>query len=552
MSLLSFFLPGARGLRLWLCLAILVGCFLARTFGLSDAGLVDDDSAYYTIFGEYYRKLLFTDYPMYFALDIAYKPGFFLVSTLSAIVFGYSEYMLPLTNACIAVGISLAVYRLAQLITAVSWVPVLAMAAVTFAPFLIRLDRMGLSHTAATLMLLLSIHQLLQWARYSWEGPRSLLRRAGLLLGCAFLFHPTVLIYCLTLGAVVTFQALLQYTRPLLRRLLTPLSFAGWAFLPLLCTDLIYRALFRVFPLLSSGHSAKVFGAGYFSDVVGGFGMASISGEGVQDPAFALKALALFGRDPTDYLSAVAIVAGLGLLLWRIVRGERLWAYLFIATVPLLMMSFNPYVGQYARALHATLPMLLIAAAAALGLLVETVSALRNRQALIFSIVILALSVAQVGSYARNGQFEKPAKRAEMALPRNLLSALKDAGLEKTYIYYSGFYAIHWFYYQHKYFGALPFLLQNGGLQPPADYRMILTIPEVGDKIRSGAADVVLISRMIDDRVIRLWNGHAKEDAFIAFAEKTGAPRLTQIGDYTVPDYVYVYDFRSVRERVGP
>lgn len=543
MKLASMLLPGAHGIRLWMCLVVLVGGMAIRTWGIADSGIVDDDMAYYTIFGEYYRKLLFSDYPMYFGLDIAYKPGFLFLSFLASLIFGYSEYMLPLANAFVAIGVSLAVYRLAQLLANDEWTPVAAMAAVTFVPFLIRLDRMGLSHTSATLLLLLSIHQLMLWARYSWEGPRPILRRAAMLLGGAFLFHPTVLIYCFTLGAVVFGQALAQRARPLADRLKSPLYFAAWAFAPLLLVDAIYRALFLAFPRLIAGRAQNFLSPGYLGDVLTGFTMASGSGEGSQDKAFAWKGLHLFGENVTDYLWAAAIIAGIALLLWRIWRRERVWAYLFVATVPLLMMAFNPYVGQYSRALHATLPMLLIAAAAALCRLVGAIPPVRPFRTAILSAVIVVSSIAQASSFVRQGQFDNPVKQAELALPRQLLGALKDAGVEKTYIYYSGFYGLHWFFYVNKYFGAIPFILQNGGLEPPADYRMILTPPELDQKIRDGVADVVLIRRM-DERTARAWNGHGKEDEFVALASKLSGRRLKRVGEYTVPSNVEVFDFR--------
>ncbi|MGE5477066.1 MAG: hypothetical protein ACM3Q1_10455 [Bacteroidales bacterium] len=546
MKIVSMLLPGARGLRLWLCLAVLAGGLLARTWGIADSGIVDDDMAYYAIFGEYYRKLLFAGYPMYFGLDIAYKPGFLSLSFLASLIFGYSEYMLPLANAFVATGVSLAVYRLAQLLTKDEWTPVVAMAAVTFVPFLIRLDRMGLSHTSATLLLLLSIHQLVLWARYSWEGPRSVLRRAALLLGGAFLFHPTVLIYCFTLGAVVCGHALAQRARPFVDRLKSPLYFAAWAFVPLLLVDVVYRTLFWAFPRLIAGRAPNFLSPGYLGDVLTGFAMASVSGEGSQDKAFAWKGLHLFGNGVTDYVCAAAILAGIGLLLWRMWRRERVWAYLFVATVPLLMMAFNPYVGQYARALHATLPMLLIAAAAALCRLVEAIPAVRRSRTAVLGGMVVVLSIAQASSFARQGQFDNPAKQAELALPQHLLGALKAAGAERTYIYYSGFYGLHWFFYVNKYFGAIPFILQNGGLEPPADYRMILTPAELEQKVRDGVAEVVLIRRM-DERTARAWNGHGKEDEFVALAAKLAGRRLERVGEYTVPANVEVFDFRQAR-----
>lgn len=523
--------------------------FLVRIEGLADTGVLDDDAIYYTIFGDYYRKLLFEGYPPYFALDIAYKPAFLALSTLMSAIYGYTDHTLPLLNAFLGTGVVWATWRVARHIDLDPWFALLCAAAIAFNPFFIRLDRLGISHTGATLALLLSIDQLLIWMRFRWLGSRRAADRSALLLGCAFLFHPTILLFCLAIGIAVTAQALRQTALPIGERFLTILRYAGIAALPLVAVDILYRLIFLVAPIMIGGTRLPlVAGYGYLSDVVGAFLMASRSGEGGNDPLFIWRGLGLLLPSGAFFIALPIVAGGVAVALWPRLGRARLTAMAFIALFPLSMMAFNPYVGQYDRALHATVPILSVFAAFG----VYIAAARLGRWAPRRSMPALAAAVALTGIIAfwhrdqlefRSAEF----KMDEMGLPNTVLGSLKANNEDKVYIYYSGFYGIHWFYYMNVYFGALPFVLDNPKVMPKPDYRMIGTIDELAHRLDGGEAKVVLMRRM-PDWIAALWGGRAKEEAFLAEASRRGAYRIEALNDgRRLPDHLYVYDFAARR-----
>lgn len=545
MHVVNRLFPEAAGARLWLCLLLTLAGVLLRLWDIYDIGIVDDDMAYYAIFGEYYRKLIFSNYPPYFGLDIAYKPAFLLTSLIGVTIIGLTEYTLPAVNALISVGIGIFVYRLALLVSKDRYTPILSLGATTFTPFLVYIDRLGMSHTGATLFILISIYYLILWTRYSWSGPLWLMRRAALFLGGAFLFHPTILIYCFTLGAVISWHVLMQRARPISERLRIILKFSFWAASPLLVCDVLYRIIFLVQPALVGWRGRNIFGYSYLGDVFNGFAMAGVSGEGKADPAFAWNALHVFDKGSFGQFAAAAILSGIGLFLWRLWRRERLLPFTFIAVVPLLMMAYNPYVGQYARALHATLPMLWIMAASAITAVVGAMPRDKYRPMMLGGIILCVAGAGSAISVQNHlASFRSStANRDELNLPRFLLGDLKDSGINKVYIYYSGLYGAHWFFYLNKYFDALPFVVQNR-IDPLPFYSFLFSPSEMEAAVRDGRAEIVIMRRM-DDRVARVWKGRGKEEDFLAMARKLGGRRIEGLGHLDpFPEQLYVYDFR--------
>lgn len=524
--------------------------FAFRTAWIAGHGLVDDDMAYYAIFADYYRRLIFDGAPMYFGLDIAYKPAFMLLSFVIVSVIGLTEYTLPLLNAVLGLGVAYYAMRIARLAGASTTGAVLVAAMTLFMPFLIQLDRFGLSHTGATLILLAGIERLLLWGRYPWAGPRRLLKSGGLLLGLAFLFHPTVLLFVLVEGLLVTWREVRLKVRPWRERIGDLVAFGGFAALPLLAVDVLYRILFLVWPNLTSGREETWIGMGYFGDVLNALAWASISGEGTRDPLFLWHAFGFFEpRLAGHAMAPITLAAALfGLYVARRQRSATLGWICMLALAPLSLMAFNPQVGQLARASHASIPLLLVLIALGaerLGGWLETHGVASSR--LLIALVLGASMLLQAGLWLerRVDHTQKPGFiYEEHNLPRILLADLKATGTDKIYVYYSGWYGLHWFYYLHDYFGAEPFTIQNT-LQPEPDNRMILTPMQLEQKVREGKADVVIMRRM-PDRHARLWGGRGKEEDFLNVARALGGEPQDGVGRLNpLPPVLHVYDFRN-------
>lgn len=540
--------------------AVLLAAFAAgfafRSVWTAGYGLVDDDMAYYAIFADYYRRLIFDQAPMYFGLDIAYKPGFMLLSFVAVCLAGLTEYTLPLLNAVLGLGTAFYAMRIARLAGAGPTGAILAAVLVLFSPFLIQLDRLGLSHTGATLLLLAGIERLLLWGRYPWVGPRRLLKAGGLLLGLAFLFHPTVLLFVLAEGLLVVGRELRLKVRPWRQRLLDLVTFGGFAALPLVTVELLYRLLFLLWPNLKAGHADGLLGMGYFGDVVNALGWASVSGEGTRDPYFLWHALgffdANFSRHGVGAISLAAVMFGIYAAGRR--RSATLGWICVLALVPLLLMAFNPYVGQLARAAHASIPLILVLVALGTERLGHwfdehrfSPSGLRISGTLFVALVLGVASVMQAGLWFKqmSDRIHKPGfVYEELNLPRILLGDLKAAGIGKVYVYYSGWYGLHWFYYLHDYFGAAPFSIQNT-LHPEPDSRMILTPQQMEQKVRQGEADIVIM-RQMPDRHASLWGGRDKEEDFLRLAASLRGKPLDGVGRLSpLPPELHVYDFRD-------
>ena len=544
----------ARGAALLTAMAVIFAIgFAFRTWWIAGYGLVDDDMAYYAIFADYYRRLIFENAPMYFGLDIAYKPGFMLLAFVAVGLIGLTEYTLPLLNAVLGIGVACYAMRLAHLAGAGKTGVALAAALTLFLPFLIQLDRLGLTHTGATLALLASIERLLLWGRYSWAGPRHLLRSGGLLLGLAFLFHPTVLLFVLAEGLLVVYRELRLKVRPWRERVIDVVTFGGFAALPLLFADLVYRLLFLVWPNLKSGRADTLFGMGYFGDVLNAFGWASVSGEGKRDSLFLWNAFGFFDANigrAVALVTAAAVIFGLYVAIRQ--RSATFGWICVLALVPLSLMAFNPYVGQLPRALHASMPLLLVLIALGAERLSRWLNARypTHGRLRIGDLVCVALALgmlAQAGFWLkdRSAYTKKPGYiYEELNLPWVLLGDLKAAGLEKVYIYYSGWYGMHWFYYLHEYFGAEPFPIQNT-LQPEPDSRIILSLTQFEQMVRHAKADVVIM-RQMPDRHARLWGGRGKEEDFLRLARELGGKPWAEGGRLNpLPAELHVYDFRD-------
>jgi 4-amino-4-deoxy-L-arabinose transferase-like glycosyltransferase len=533
-----------------------------RLWGVFDAGFPDDDMTYYTIFAEYYRGLIFDHAPAYFGFDIAYKPGFMLLALLSVIAFGYHDYTLLITNAMLSVGVGFATYKIARLCTRSSGAALVAATVVTFLPPLVVVDRRGLTHTGATLVVLVAIYFMLRFVRTRVNGEPKLLYLSGLFLGLAFLFHPTILLYVVALTAVAFYRVVVRAQDPARRKLDLLARYGIAAAAPLLAADIVYRAVMLLWPPLATGHMIVLFGrpvgAGYFGDIARGFLSATVSGEGTRSSRFFSDALHLFRSDPVGNLSIAVILAATALLLfcaWRR-RRDFIPIVLFIAYLPPLMMAYNPFVGQLSRALHATYPMLAVVvlmAATELARLLPVRRPVSTAGAVALS-AVTALAVIGTAYWGVQDFLDRHRRVVsgsdyltnEVRLPRYILEALKGQGFKGVYVYYSGFYGMHWFYYMQRYFGAVPFLIQNSIAGHTPDVR-IVNMAELKERLKERRVEIVIMRRMRES-ILHLWGGRKREDEFVAFAELSGAKRIAELGPYRpLPEHVYVYDFRGVQ-----
>ena len=322
-------LPRALAAFGLLAAVALAGGVALRLWRVASDGEIDGDSAGYIAFGNYYKDVLFHHFPHYLAFDTQSKPAFLFLATLSAIVFGFEVYALPALNALLACGIGLMAYQIARLYSDSLVAPLAALALVMFTPFLIDLDRHGLAHTGATLTLLTSIYALMRWSERRWAARRFYLIASGVLLGVAFLFHASVLLYVISLGAIVAVLGV-TITTPNLKDKLVPLVvFGASSAVPIIVVECLYRSIFFFWPELVGPRSPALnsfFGFGYVGDVLNQFDYiriykANAKAQGffnidtAQDPMFLFNVLRLFRFD------AVGVIFGCGILFATIGLG---------------------------------------------------------------------------------------------------------------------------------------------------------------------------------------------------------------------------------------
>ena len=514
-GLRSALLPQATaGIALIALLALALGIWL-RVWRVASDGMLDADSAYYTIFADYYRRVIFDHYPLYFGIDTQTKPGFMILATIAVSVLGFESYSLPVLNAVLAAASGLMVYRIAGLFSRGPVAPLIALLFVMFVPYLIDLDRQGLTHGAAVLAILYSVYELLIWSLHPWSHNRKALVRSGLALGFAFLCHPTIFFYVVSLGAIV-FSLSVSLTTPNVREKAIPLLvFAISAAVPVLLTELVFRSIFFLWPELIGYRNpefARFFGFGYIGDLLNHFNSAKVykqnvqalgytSGDSAQDPAFFFKALETFRFDVVGMVTAFGVACSSIFLLLRPPFGRRVQCIVLLVAAysPLVMMAYNPYFGQFARSLHGTLPLLMVIFAigvlSASQWLAGRVQFLRHWAgacAIVFAVFWAAEGARLfVSSYYQ--KLEKPLTDAmSPKLADIIFSDLKSRGIDGVYLYQNVF-GSQWWFYLRKYFNALPAPLENPKASPPPDTRIISSEVELERLVRSKQAQVVII-----------------------------------------------------------
>ena len=507
-------LPRATaGVTLAALLALAVGVWL-RVFDVASDGQLDTDSAYYAIFSDYYRKVIFEHYPLYFGLDTQTKPGFMILAVIAVSVLGFEIYTLPLLNAVLAVACGLMIYRIAALFARSPVVPLISLCFAMSTPYLISLDRHGLAHGAAVLGILYSIYELLKWSFHPWSRNRTGLIRSGLALGFAFLCHPTIFFYVVSLGAIV-FSLSVSLTTPNFKEKATPLLvFALSAASPVLMMELVYRSIFLLWPEMVGFRNpefAQFLGFGYLGDLLNHFNSAKVykqnvkalgytTGDSAEDPAFFFKALASFRFDAVGVLTALAVAGSSIYLLLRPPIGRRVQCMVLLVSAyfPLVMMAYNPYFGQFARSLHGTLPLLMIVVAVGLqsasSWLAGYVPFLRSWSSA-GAILLAAIFAAEsarffVSNYYRNFN-ESPDAMMSPKLPDVIFRDLKSRGITNVYLYQNVF-GSQWWFYLRKHFNALPSPLENSKVSPPPDTRVISDEEEMTNLVQSKKAQVVI------------------------------------------------------------
>lgn len=562
-------LPRALAAFGLLAAVALAGGVALRLWRVASDGEIDGDSAGYIAFGNYYKDVLFHHFPHYLAFDTQSKPAFLFLATLSAIVFGFEVYALPALNALLACGIGLMAYQIARLYSDSLVAPLAALALVMFTPFLIDLDRHGLAHTGATLTLLTSIYALMRWSERRWAARRFYLIASGVLLGVAFLFHASVLLYVISLGAIVAVLGV-TITTPNLKDKLVPLVvFGASSAVPIIVVECLYRSIFFFWPELVGPRSPALnsfFGFGYVGDVLNQFDYiriykANAKAQGffnidtAQDPMFLFNVLRLFRFD------AVGVIFGCGILFATIGLGvtamrRRSWPYFVLlatAWVPLLMMSYNPLIGQLSRALHATIPMLLIILALGLEQLAKYVAAVcpRWRQIVMVSPLVIAGVGAAEAAISFTGHYKdvrsSPGFATEASnFPNLLFRSLKARGIDGVYLYQNVFGGQWWFYLK-KHFDGLPSALDNEHAGPSPNARIINNLDQLRSLVASGNAQaVVLLIRPYADGASPLDPVEVRNaDQFLSYASQMGAREITGID--AVPKFskwVRVFEFK--------
>lgn len=535
-----------------LALVLLLGVAI-RIWGAFSDGFPDDDMAYYTIFAEYYRGLIFDRAAPYFGLDIAYKPGFMVLAFLSVLILGSHDYTLIILNAVLSVGVGLATFAIARMILRSVPLAVVAVAMVTFAPPLLEVDRRGLTHTAATLFVLISVYYFLRFAQQRWNGSPTLLYKSGIFLGVAFLCHPTIILYVMVLMPLALYRVVLGIQWPWSEKVSISVRYGLLAAAPLLVVDAVYRIIFAIWPVMQVGHLSSIIGKGYLSDAASGLSMATISGEGTRSRTFAIDALAMFRTDSAGKVILVLVLASSFYLLWRAVRERRDFFVLLVvvAWFPMLMMAYNPFVGQLARALHATYPLFAVIIVAAAGMLLQSYAerisgfAFTDRGvAVVFVSLIVAAGAFDFAVRYRQVQSSPHTLTSDMQLPRHIFGTLSQQGIKGVYVMRSGFYGMQWFYYLGYFFGSAPFVVQTDFADRPASIRMIESVDTIRSLVDGGQAEIVVMRKM-DPYYLRLWD-NSREGKFIEFAEQRKARRVTNLGPYhPLPENVFVYDFRQ-------
>ena len=508
-------LPGASG---WIAFAALLalafGVWL-RVWRVAIDRQLDTDSAYYAIFADYYRKVLFDHYPLYFGLDTQSKPGFMILAVMAITALGFEIYSLPVLNAVLAAVSGLMVYRIAGLFSRGPVVPLLSLFFVMSMPYMIDLDRHGLTHGAAVLAILYSIYELLIWSFHPWSRNKKILVRSGLALGFSFLCHPTIFFYVVSLGSIVCFLSVSLTTPDFRERVMPLLAFALSAAAPVLAAEFVFRSVFLIWPELvglRNPEFARFFGFGYLGDLLNHFNSAKVyranvkalgytSGDGAEDPLFFFKALAAFRLDIVGAVTAIGVACSSIFIMLRPPMGRRVQCAILVvaAYFPLMMMAYNPYFGQFARSLHGTLPLLMVIFAvgleAAWSGLAARVSWLRSGAgagAVLLAVIFAAESARFfVSGYYRD--IEKPLSAAMApTLPDVIFGDLKSRGISSVYLY-QNVYGAQWWFYLRKHFNALPAPLENPKAVPPPDARIISGEEELERLVRSRAAQVVIV-----------------------------------------------------------
>ena len=570
----QWLLPGSTWITAWIAtLAIGAGIAL-RLWRIKIDGMVDTDSGYYIIFANYYREIILHHSPHYFGLDTQAKPGFMLLAFFTSLVFGLEGYSLPALNAVLAGGIGFIIYRIAQLVFRSATVSASALILAMFVPFLIDLDRKGLAHGAVTLAILLSIYMLLKWSTYPWVLRRGSLIGSGLALGVAFLCHPTVFFYVVTLGAIVLAISL-SVTKPTLREKAMPaFVFFAAAAAPVLFAELFYRVVFLVWPELIGLRNpayARFFGFGYIGDLLNHFhsaevykanvkALGTVAGDGAEDPAFFINTLRMFRVDAIGVVYAVGVTCSSVYLIWRYWAERRVQyiVMLAVAYTPLLMMAFNPFFGQFARSLHATLPLFMLVLAVGMADLMQYAAANASLPRAYASAVTITLTIlfAADGARAFVGDYHKainaPNYLANSArLPDLIFTDLAERGIIKVYLYQNVF-GLQWWYYLKKHYNALPSALENPNARPVPEVRVISDPDDLERMVKAGKVEaVILLIRPRADGAPFLDETERKQaEQFPELVTRLGGREI--MNDKTSPIYskwVRVFEFSRVAGR---
>ena len=347
--------------------------------------------------------------------------------------------------------------------------------------------------------------------------------------------HPTTLLYGTILGSIVIARSALMVSPFLLDKQRPILAFGLASATPLLATELLYRAIFYAFPDMVGSRNPSIatwLGFGYFFDCYTHFLDAAVN-KGIREADFFLQALRLFRSDSLGWIFAVAITISSGWLGFRALKARSLpfVVLLLTAYTPILMIGYNPSVGQLSRALHATLPLLLIILALSVGDAIRWLGDRYRAYALtaVLPAVIATLAATDgIVSFLSQRQQEKADPSylvSHIMIPQVVLGDLKAAGIDKIYLYDEGL-GMHWHYYLKKYFNALPYYVEHPNVQPTPDVRLIANPVEFTDRVKSGAARVVIFWRpgFLPEIYRR------KEDEFLELAPKLGGRRLTGFG----------------------
>jgi hypothetical protein len=229
-------------------------------------------------------------------------------------------------------------------------------------------------------------------------------------------------------------------------------------------------------------------------------------------------------------------------------RSAIFTALLLIAYVPLVIWALNPQVGQLARALHATLPLLLVVLAVGIGDLTRWLSTRAFVPGQVANILPAVFCVIVVIDGAITFLHKREALRSdpnyesgEMRLPQTLFADLRAAGIERVYLYDNAFYGLHWYFSLKKHFNALPFFVENPEARPEPDVRMIQDLDTLKSVVSSGKARLVIMRRPAFE-IAEVYR--KREDDFLSWAPKLGGKQWAGFGRIpTFPPNLFVYEF---------